>query len=85
MRTISRSQVVRFYLCSLRQTDTFRNLGGASMLSYLTGFRAAEVLPNRGQDEGRRHRYQLAPGRRARRADAHWQLTNFLARFHHGF
>ncbi|SFX63605.1 hypothetical protein SAMN03097694_2687 [Janthinobacterium lividum] len=45
VRTITRSQVVRFYLWSLRQTATFRNLGCAAMFTYLTGFRAAEVRP----------------------------------------
>ena len=45
VRTITRSQVVRFYLWSLRQTSTFRNLGCAAMFTYLTGFRAAEVRP----------------------------------------
>ena len=45
VRTITRSQVVRFYLWSLRQTATSRNLGCAAMFTYLTGFRAAEVRP----------------------------------------
>lgn len=45
VRTISRSQVVRFYLWSLKQQQTFRNLGCAAMFTYLTGFRAAEVRP----------------------------------------
>lgn len=45
VRTISRSQVVRFYLWSLKQPQTFRNLGCAAMFTYLTGFRAAEVRP----------------------------------------
>ena len=44
VRMISRSQVVRFYLWSLRQTATFRNLGCAAMFTCLTGFRA-EVMP----------------------------------------
>ncbi len=47
VRTISRSQIVRFYLWSLRQPSTFRNLGCAVMFTYLTGFRAAEVRPFR--------------------------------------
>jgi integrase len=45
IRTISRSQIVRFYLWSLKQPQTFRNLGCAAMFTYLTGFRAAEVRP----------------------------------------
>ncbi|MFZ6774700.1 hypothetical protein ACO0LB_18520 [Undibacterium sp. SXout7W] len=45
VRTISRSQIVRFYLWSLKQQQSFRNLGCAAMFTYLTGFRAAEVRP----------------------------------------
>lgn len=45
VRTITRSQIVRFYLWSLKQQPTFKNLGCASMFTYLTGFRAAEVRP----------------------------------------
>lgn len=46
VRTISRSQILRFYLWSLRQDNsTYRNLGCAAMFTYLTGFRAAEVRP----------------------------------------
>lgn len=45
VRTITRSQIVRFYLWSLNRTSTFRNLGCAAMFTYLTGFRAAEVRP----------------------------------------
>lgn len=45
VRAISRGQVVRFYLWSLKQSSTFRNLGCAAMFAYLTGFRAAEVRP----------------------------------------
>lgn len=45
VRTITRSQAVRFYLWSLRQTTTFRNLGCAAMFTYRRGFRAAEVRP----------------------------------------
>lgn len=47
VRTITRSQIVRFYLWSLRQPEMFRNLGCAAMFTYLTGFRAAEVRPFR--------------------------------------
>lgn len=47
VRVITRSQIVRFYLWSLRQPSTFRNLGCATMFTYLTGFRAAEVRPFR--------------------------------------
>ncbi len=47
VRVVTRSQIVRFYLWSLRQHSTFRNLGCAAMFTYLTGFRAAEVRPFR--------------------------------------
>lgn len=47
VRVVSRSQIVRFYLWSLRQPSTFRNPGCAAMFTYLTGFRAAEVRPFR--------------------------------------
>ena len=46
-RVISRGHVVRFYLWSLRQHSTYRNLGCAAMFCYLTGFRSAEVRPFR--------------------------------------
>lgn len=45
VRTITRSQIVRFYLWSLRQSPGYQVLGCASMFTYLTGFRAAEVRP----------------------------------------
>lgn len=45
VRTISRSQVVRFYLWSIKQSPGICNLGCAAMFAYLTGFRAAEVRP----------------------------------------
>lgn len=45
VRTISRSQILRFYLWSLKQHQTHRNLGCAALFTYLTGFRAAEVRP----------------------------------------
>lgn len=45
VRAVSRSQVVRFYLWSLRQGQTHRTMGCAAMFTYLTGFRAAEVRP----------------------------------------
>ena len=45
VRTISRSQILRFYLWSLHQPPRFRNLECAAMFMYLTGFRAAEVRP----------------------------------------
>lgn len=45
VRTIGRSQIVRFYLWSQRQTPQFKTLGCAAMFTYLTGFRAAEVRP----------------------------------------
>ncbi|RJF99074.1 hypothetical protein [Noviherbaspirillum saxi] len=47
VRAVSRRQIVQFYLWSLRQTSTIRNLGCAAMFTYLTGFRAAEVRPFR--------------------------------------
>ncbi len=47
VRTSSRSQIVQFYLWSLRQPAVFRNLGCAAMFTYLTGFRPAEVRPFR--------------------------------------
>lgn len=45
VRTTSRSQIVRFYLWSLRQPAGVRIFGCAAMFTYLTGFRAAEVRP----------------------------------------
>ncbi|MGT2453740.1 site-specific integrase [Cupriavidus basilensis] len=45
VRAISRRQVVRFYLWSLRQGQAYRTMGCAAMFTYLTGFRAAEVRP----------------------------------------
>jgi hypothetical protein len=45
VRTITRRQVLRFYLWSLRQDAKARNMGCAAMFTYLTGFRAAEVRP----------------------------------------
>ena len=68
VRTITRSQVVRFYLWSLRQTTTFRNLGCAAMLTYLTGFAQPRCGRSyRWQNEGRRachqRQAQEGPGR----------------------
>ncbi|MGZ5201064.1 MAG: hypothetical protein ACXWC4_14950 [Telluria sp.] len=45
VRTVSRSQIVRFYLWSLQQRPGFKMFGCAAMFTYLTGFRAAEVRP----------------------------------------
>jgi integrase len=45
VRTTTRSQIVRFYLWSLRQPAGARVFGCAAMFTYLTGFRAAEVRP----------------------------------------
>jgi len=45
VRTVERSQVVRFYLWSLRQEQAYRTMGLAAMFCYLTGFRAAEIRP----------------------------------------
>lgn len=47
VRVIERRQVLRFYLWSLKQPVTFRNMGCAAMFTYLTGFRTAEVRPFR--------------------------------------
>jgi integrase len=45
VRTVERTQVVRFYLWSLRQDQAYRTMGLAAMFCYLTGFRAAEIRP----------------------------------------
>ncbi|WP_155301357.1 hypothetical protein [Cupriavidus necator] len=45
VRTVTRSQVVRFYLWAVRQGQAYRTMGCAAMFTYLTGFRAAEVRP----------------------------------------
>ncbi|CAG9193953.1 conserved hypothetical protein [Paraburkholderia caribensis] len=45
VRTIERSQVVRFYLWALKQEQSYRTMGLAAMFCYLTGFRAAEIRP----------------------------------------
>jgi len=46
VRTISRSQIVRFYLWTQRQESAqFKTLGCAALFTYLTGYRAAEVRP----------------------------------------
>jgi hypothetical protein len=46
VRTIGRSQVVRFYLWSQRQDNpVFKTMGCAALFTYLTGYRAAEVRP----------------------------------------
>lgn len=45
MRTVERSQVVRFYLWALRQDQAYRTMGLAAMVCYLTRFRAAEIRP----------------------------------------
>jgi integrase len=45
VRTTTRSQIVRFYIWSLRQPAGIRVFGCAAMFTYLTGFRAAEVRP----------------------------------------
>lgn len=45
VRVVERSQVVRFYLWSLRQDQAYRTMGLAAMFCYLTGFRAAEIRP----------------------------------------
>lgn len=45
VRTVERSQIVRFYLWSIKQQQAYRTMGCAAMFSYLTGFRAAEVRP----------------------------------------
>jgi integrase len=45
VRTITRSQCVRFYLWAIRQDLPYLVMGCAAMFAYLTGFRAAEVRP----------------------------------------
>jgi hypothetical protein len=45
VRTIYRSQVVRFYMWSRHQSPAYQVLGCAGLFAYLTGFRAAEVRP----------------------------------------
>lgn len=46
VRTITRSQIVQFYLWSQRQDKPYFNIMGcAALFTYLTGFRAAEVRP----------------------------------------
>lgn len=46
VRTVTRSQIVRFYLWTQRQDSAqFKTLGCAALFTYLTGFRAAEVRP----------------------------------------
>lgn len=45
VRVVSRRQVVRFYLWSIRQRQSYRTLGCAAPFTYLTGFRASEVRP----------------------------------------
>lgn len=45
VRTIYRSQVVRFYLWTRHQSSAYQVLGCAALFAYLTGFRAAEVRP----------------------------------------
>ncbi|AUT68569.1 MULTISPECIES: hypothetical protein [Paraburkholderia] len=45
VRTVERSQVVRFYLWALKQEQAYRTMGLAAMFCYLTGFRAAEIRP----------------------------------------
>ena len=44
-RAVTRRQVLRFYLWSLRPRQNYRTLGCAAMFTYLTGFRAVEVRP----------------------------------------
>ncbi|SIT43772.1 conserved hypothetical protein [Paraburkholderia piptadeniae] len=45
VRVVERGQVVRFYLWSLKQEQSYRTMGLAAMFCYLTGFRAAEIRP----------------------------------------
>lgn len=45
VRVVTRRQVLRFCLWSLKQRQNYRILGCAAMFTYLTGFRAAEVRP----------------------------------------
>jgi integrase len=46
VRTITRRQIVQFYLWTQRRTEPhFKVMGCAALFTYLTGFRAAEVRP----------------------------------------
>ncbi|WP_322009275.1 hypothetical protein [Paraburkholderia sp. J12] len=45
VRTVTKSQIVPFYLWAVRQQQAYRTMGVAAMFTYLTGFRAAEVRP----------------------------------------
>lgn len=44
-KVISRHQVLRFYLWSVRQRENYRVMGCAAMFTYLTGFRSSETRP----------------------------------------
>lgn len=44
-KIISRRQILRFYLWSLKQRDNYRTMGCAAMFTYLTGFRSSEARP----------------------------------------
>jgi integrase len=45
VRTVTRGEIIPFYLWSVRQQQAYRTMGVAAMFTYLTGFRAAEVRP----------------------------------------
>ncbi|MGF6368352.1 integrase [Paraburkholderia sp. RAU6.4a] len=45
MRTVTRAEIVPFYLWAIHQQQAYRTIGVAAMFAYLTGFRAAEVRP----------------------------------------
>lgn len=44
-KVISRGQVLRFYLWSVKQRENYRVMGCAAMFTYLTGFRSSETRP----------------------------------------
>ncbi|CAD6536071.1 hypothetical protein LMG27952_03103 [Paraburkholderia hiiakae] len=45
VRTVTKAEIVPFYLWAVRQPQAYRTMGVAAMFTYLTGFRAAEVRP----------------------------------------
>ncbi|UAN04963.1 hypothetical protein [Achromobacter mucicolens] len=44
-KIIDRSQVLRFYVWSVKQRENYRTMGCAAMFTYLTGFRSSEARP----------------------------------------
>ncbi|WP_321953161.1 hypothetical protein [Paraburkholderia bannensis] len=45
VRTVTKAEIMPFYLWAVRQDQAYRTMGVAAMFTYLTGFRAAEVRP----------------------------------------